>query len=83
MTPIVSSAEARSTANTGTAPALFTFDVLALYVSMGRSRIYGLIAEGEFPPPIKNGRSSRWIKSEIDSWISEQAAARQSSHAGA
>lgn len=63
--------------------ALFTFVILSSYVGMGRSRIYALIDEGEFPPPIKIGRSSRWLKSEIDSWITEQAAARQSNRAGA
>jgi prophage regulatory protein len=57
--------------------ALFTFEVLSHYVHMGRSRVYALIDEGDFPPPIKIGRSSRWLKSEIDSWIAAQAAARQ------
>lgn len=68
-------------ANTGTA--LLSFNPLANYVSMGRSRIYALINEGDFPPPIKIGKSSRWLKSEIDSWITAQAAARQTSQAGA
>jgi len=49
---------------------------------MGRSRVYALIDEGKFPPPIKIGRSSRWLKSEIDSWITDQADARQSSQSG-
>lgn len=61
---------------------LFTFAILATYVAMGRSRIYGLIVEGKFPPPIKIGRSSRWLKSEIDSWIAAQAAARQTVEKG-
>ena len=74
-------ADSGNTNNPGTA--LLSFNPLSTYVSMGRSRIYGLIEEGEFPPPIKIGRSSRWLKSEIDSWINEQAAARQSAQAGA
>lgn len=77
------SAAAQATANTGTPPALLAFDALSGYVSMGRSRIYALIDECKFPPPIKIGRSSRWIKSEIDTWVTEQAAARQSIQAGA
>jgi predicted DNA-binding transcriptional regulator AlpA len=56
---------------------LFNFHTLSSYVAMGRSRIYSLIDEGDFPPPIKIGRSSRWIKAEIDAWIDEQAAARR------
>ncbi|EMG6583431.1 helix-turn-helix transcriptional regulator [Providencia alcalifaciens] len=30
---------------------------------------YKLIQEGEFPKPIKLGRSSRWLKSEVDQWL--------------
>ncbi len=81
------SAETRNAADSGNTnnlgTALLAFSPLSNYVSMGRSRIYALIDEGEFPPPIKIGRSSRWLKSEIDSWINKQAAARLSAQAGA
>lgn len=30
---------------------------------------YKLISEGKFPKPIKMGRSSRWLESEIKQWI--------------
>lgn len=30
---------------------------------------YKLIKEGEFPKPIKLGRSSRWLKSEVEQWL--------------
>ncbi|EPR6390982.1 helix-turn-helix transcriptional regulator [Providencia stuartii] len=30
---------------------------------------YKLIQEGEFPRPIKLGRSSRWLKSEVENWL--------------
>lgn len=30
---------------------------------------YKLIQDGEFPKPIKLGRSSRWLKSEIEQWL--------------
>lgn len=33
---------------------------------------YKLIQEGQFPKPIKLGRSSRWLKSEIESWVLER-----------
>ena len=58
-------------------PALLAFEPLSHYVSFGRSRIYQLIAAGEFPQPIKVGKSSRWVKAEIDAWISKQAATQQ------
>lgn len=30
---------------------------------------YKLIQNGEFPKPIKLGRSSRWMQSEIELWV--------------
>ncbi len=30
---------------------------------------YKLIQDGEFPRPIKFGRSSRWLKSEVEAWV--------------
>lgn len=39
---------------------------------------YKLIQDGEFPKPIKLGRSSRWLKSEVELWLSARI---QQSHA--
>ena len=55
------------------APALLAFAPLSHYISFGRSRIYQLINAGEFPKPIKVGKSSRWRKAEIDHWIARQS----------
>ncbi|EFE54110.1 transcriptional regulator, AlpA family [Providencia rettgeri DSM 1131] len=30
---------------------------------------YKQIQDGEFPKPIKLGRSSRWLKSEVENWL--------------
>ena len=60
------------------AQALFPFAYLSNYVGFGRSRIYDLIARDGFPAPIKIGKSSRWVKSEIDTWLSKKIATRQS-----
>ncbi|MEQ4659585.1 helix-turn-helix transcriptional regulator [Providencia manganoxydans] len=35
---------------------------------------YKLIKEGEFPKPIKLGRSSRWFKSEVEQWLENKIA---------
>ena len=40
-------------------------------VGFRKSKIYQLIESGEFPPPIKIGRSSRWPSSEISVWVQE------------
>ncbi|HHR5848887.1 TPA: helix-turn-helix transcriptional regulator [Providencia alcalifaciens] len=39
------------------------------YTGMTDKWFYKLIQEGEFPKPIKLGRSSRWFKSEVEVWM--------------
>jgi predicted DNA-binding transcriptional regulator AlpA len=38
-----------------------------------KSNFYALIRAGEFPPPIKCGRASRWRQSEVDAFIARVA----------
>ncbi|HAE9350198.1 TPA_asm: AlpA family phage regulatory protein [Salmonella enterica subsp. enterica serovar Panama] len=33
---------------------------------------YKLIKDGEFPKPIKLGRSSRWLCSEVETWFQKR-----------
>ncbi|MDY0921223.1 AlpA family transcriptional regulator [Leclercia sp. CFBP8987] len=35
---------------------------------------YKLIKDGQFPKPIKLGRSSRWLRSEVEDWQEERIA---------
>ena len=35
---------------------------------------YKLIQEGLFPKPIKMGRSSRWLRSEVEGWVQQRIA---------
>ncbi|MEG1466417.1 MAG: AlpA family transcriptional regulator [Hafnia sp.] len=35
---------------------------------------YKLIQLGEFPKPIKLGRSSRWLESEVEVWLQQRIA---------
>ncbi|MBE8614156.1 hypothetical protein CYG68_17430 [Morganella morganii] len=35
---------------------------------------YKLIQDGQFPKPIKLGRSSRWFRSEVNAWLQERIA---------
>ena len=57
--------------------ALLTIAHTTHYVAAGRSRIYQMAADGQFPKPIKVGRSVRWIRAELDAWIAAQAARRE------
>jgi prophage regulatory protein len=42
----------------------------------GRTAIYAGIKAGTFPLPAKDGRSSRWLSTEIDAWIVAMMASR-------
>jgi len=45
-----------------------------------KSRIYGLVAKGEFPRQVAIGqRASAWLKSEIDNWIQSRINASRGS----
>lgn len=35
---------------------------------------YKLIQDGIFPKPIKLGRSSRWLQSEVEAWLQQRIA---------
>lgn len=39
------------------------------YTNMTDKWFYRLISENAFPAPIKLGRSSRWLKSEVEKWM--------------
>jgi len=39
--------------------------------SRSKSVIYRLINTNDFPAPIKIGRSSVWVESEVDAWITD------------
>ena len=40
-------------------------------IGFRKSKIYQLIESGQFPSPIKIGRSSRWKQSDVQKWIVE------------
>lgn len=40
---------------------------------LGKTRVYQMIAEGSFPPPVKVGsRASRWPASWVQQWIEDR-----------
>lgn len=42
------------------------------YTGCSDKWFYKLIQGGLFPKPIKMGRSSRWLKSEIEAWVQQR-----------
>lgn len=62
-----------------TSPALLNDQLVDMafitnYTEMTDKWFYRLISEGQFPKPIKLGRSSRWLKSEVEAWMQQRIA---------
>ena len=55
---------------------LWTMPTLSKRIGLSRSNIYQKIQEGSFPPPLKLGRSVRWLPADIHEWVNTQASAR-------
>ncbi|MEN4169272.1 helix-turn-helix transcriptional regulator [Serratia marcescens] len=51
---------------------LIDMTFITTYIGMTDKWFYKLIQDGEFPKPIKLGRSSRWFKSEAESWMQQR-----------
>jgi len=60
------------------APILRLPDVIKA-TALSRSAIYDLIAKGKFPKQIKlTSRSSGWVSSEVEQWVDDRIAERDS-----
>jgi len=51
---------------------------ITTYTKMTDKWFYKLISDGVFPKPIKLGRSSRWLKSEVETWMQQRIAQSRS-----
>jgi len=56
---------------------LIRFQDVSERTGLRRTAIYGRIAAGAFPKPVKIGSASRWVESDIQSWIEDQITASQ------
>jgi predicted DNA-binding transcriptional regulator AlpA len=54
----------------------WTMPTVSRRIGLSRSNIYQQIQSGKFPEPVKIGRSSRWLATEIQAWVTAQAYAR-------
>ncbi|WP_343661114.1 AlpA family transcriptional regulator [Ralstonia sp.] len=51
-------------------------------VGLGKTAIYDRIKDHRFPAPIKLGRASAWVESEVQEWIAERVRQRDGSRSG-
>lgn len=57
------------------ADTLIPLDAVERQIHVKRTKIYKMVAAGEFPRPVKIGTASRWPQSQVDAWIAEQISA--------
>lgn len=43
---------------------------------LGRSKLYALVSEGDFPIPVKLGRKTVFSQREVQAWIADRLARR-------
>lgn len=48
---------------------LIDMKTIVAFTSMSDKWFYKLMENGLFPKPIKQGRSSRWLESEVKAWL--------------
>lgn len=46
----------------------------------GRTKIYFMVKNGEFPQPIKYGNRNKWLAAEVAEWLAQQANKRTEIH---
>lgn len=60
---------------TNTAPdRLLTRQAVSAMIGFQTTALYGKIAAGDFPRPVKIGRCSRWSERAVAAWVEEQKA---------
>jgi prophage regulatory protein len=62
-------------------PLLWALPNVIQSVALCRSQLLAMVQRGDFPEPIKIGRSSRWLPQEVMTWVSNKAADRSTSKA--
>lgn len=55
---------------------LLTYKQVSAQLAISTSQLFALVASGQFPRPLKVGRSSRFLDSEVNNWVADRAADR-------
>ncbi|AHE69281.1 transcriptional regulator [Enterobacter ludwigii] len=75
MTQTTNNTHASTTALLCAEDPLIDMAFITTYTGMTDKWFYQLISDGKFPKPIKLGRSSRWYKSDVETWMQQRIAA--------
>mgnify|MGYP003365370381 CR=1 FL=1 len=75
MTQTTNTTHASTTALICAEDPLIDMAFIPTYTGMTDKWFYQLMSDGKFPKPIKLGRSSRWYKSAVETWMQQRIAA--------
>lgn len=68
----------KPTTNTAEVDRLYRIRMVQELTGLGRSCIYQMVKDGEFPPPVElTPRSRAWRQSDLASWIASRPVARR------
>ena len=56
---------------------LLTIDEVRRIVGLSNATLYRLINRGQFPSPVRIGRTSRWPESEVSSFLQARMGSRE------
>ena len=56
---------------------LLTLEEVRRIIGLSSATLYRLIARGQFPSPIRIGRTSRWPESEVSSFVQARMGSRE------
>jgi len=57
--------------------------VLIVVTGLGKTTLYGLMKSNQFPRPLKIGKSSRWLSSDVNEWLRQLSSVRDANTKGA
>lgn len=55
---------------------LLTLHDVRKFTGLGTATIYRYMHDGRFPKPVKLGRTTRWVESELMAWLEARKAER-------
>lgn len=73
-TPKTNNAITATTTQLSAQDPLIDMTFITTFTGMTDKWFYKLIGDGLFPKPIKLGRSSRWRRSEVETWMQQRIA---------
>lgn len=61
---------ARSGSSSASARRLLSIQEVSSIVNRGKTSLYDMMKNGDFPKAVKVGASTRWLASDVEQWIS-------------